>query len=170
MQLEAKVKQGQNIFDMALLAYNDASMVYDLIQENDNIENILTDVVGLDVVYTPVKIIKFEAVSNAKKINNVVTIKAEQTIFDLSLQHYGDVEKVYDLVHDNDFIDSVLSSDIVGETLTLRDVKNYVTDWYIKNRVNVGTKPTMQKDLNSYLLQENGYYLLQENGYKIILE
>jgi hypothetical protein len=170
MQLEAKVKQGQNIFDMALLAYNDASMVYDLIQENDNIENILTDVVGLDVVYTPVKIIKFEAVSNAKKLNNVVTIKSEQTIFDLSLQHYGDVEKVYDLVHDNDFIDSVLSSDIVGETLTLRDVKNYVTDWYIKNRVNVGTKPTMQKDLNSYLLQENGYYLLQENGYKIILE
>jgi hypothetical protein len=169
MQLEAKVKQTQTIFDMALLAYNDASMAYTLIQENDNIENILYDIVGLDVVYTPVKIIKFEAVSNSKKVNNVVTIKAEQTIFDLSLQYYGDVEKVYYLVQDNNFIDSLLSSDIVGETLTLRDVKNYVTDWYVKNRVNVGTKPTKPKDLNDYLLQENGYYLLQENGYKIIL-
>jgi hypothetical protein len=169
MRSEAKVKQTQTIFDMALLAYNDASMVYDLIQDNSNIENILTDVVGLDVVYTPVKINKFEADSNSKKLNNVVTIKSEQTIFDLSLQHYGDVEKVYDLVHDNDFIDNVLTTDIVGETLTLRDVKNYVTDWYVKNRVSVGTKPTMPKDLNSYLLQENGYYLLQENEYKIIL-
>jgi hypothetical protein len=169
MQLEAKVKQNQTIFDMALLAYNDASMAYDLIQGNDNIENILTDIAGLNVVYTPVKIIKFEAVSNSRKVNNLVTIKAEQTIFDLSLQYYGDVEKVYDLVQDNNFIDSVLSSEIVGKTLTLRDVKNYVTDWYVKNRVNVGTKPITQIDSNYYLLQENGYYLLQENGYKIIL-
>lgn len=166
MQSEVKVINGQTIFDLALFCYNDASLVYDLIAENPTITDIGMDLTGLTLVYTPKKVVPYEAKQNAKTLNKVVTITSEQTLFDLSLQYYGDVSFVYDLIQNNTFLDNILSNSFNSNTLILGNEKNYVNNYYYKNNIMIGTK---QININSFLLQEDGFYLLQENNSKIIL-
>lgn len=170
MQSEIKVINGQTIFDLALFCYNDASLVYTLIDENPTITDIGMDLTGLTLVYTPKKVIKYEAKQNIQKVNKVVTIRSNQSIFDLSLQYNGNVSDVYNLIQNNSFFDSIISTDFSGNILTLSGEKNFVNDYYVKNGVNIGTLPIVITTSEfSYLLQENGSYLLQENGDKIIL-
>jgi len=165
MQQEIKVKNGQSIYDIALFCYNDASLVYDLITENPIIDDILMDLTALTLVYTPKKVVKYEAKENTQKANKLVTIKQEQSIFDLSLQQYGSIDFVYNLIENNSFIESILSNDINSNILANVDEKNYVTEFYNKNGTIVGTNIPK----TSFLLQQNGYYILQQNGYKILL-
>jgi hypothetical protein len=172
MQKEIKVINGQTIFDLALYCYNDASLVYDLIAENPTITDINMDLTGLTLVYTPKQVVKYEAKQNAKKLNKLVTIKSEQSLFDLSLQHYGDVSFVYQLIKENTYLDSILSESYSSNILTLNAEKNYVNNYYAKAGIEIGTKPkviVIDGVSVNYLLQENGGYLLQENGDKIIL-
>jgi hypothetical protein len=170
MQKEIKVINGQTIFDLALYCYNDAGLVYDLIAENPTITDITMDLTGLTLVYTPKQVVQYEAKQNAKKLNKLVTIKSEQSLFDLSLQHYGDVSFVYKLIQENTYLDSILSESYSSNILTLNAEKNYVNNYYAKGGIEIGTKPkVIVIDGFNYLLQENGSYLLQENGDKIIL-
>ncbi len=166
MQKEVKVINGQTIFDLALYCYNDAGLVYDLISENPQITDINMDLTGLTLVYTPKEVVKYEAKQNAKTVNKLVTIKSEQTLFDLSLQYYGDVSFVYQLIQENTYLDSILSESYNSNILTLNAEKNYVNNYYSKFSIEVGTKPI---DFNAYLLTEDGGYLLQEDGFKILL-
>lgn len=162
-------KQQQSIFDISLLAYNEASSVYDLILGNDNLDSILSVIVGESISYIPiVKTVKYEAKQNVVKVNKLVTIKSEQTIFDLSLQYYGDATLAFDVINSNN-IDSLLSDDYTGNIFNLLPIDNYISNYYKKIGVNIGTKPIKGIKKINYLLQENGFYLLQENGFKIII-
>ena len=67
MQKEVKVLNGQTIFDIALYCYNDATLVYNLINENSIITDILMNLTGYTLVYTPIEIVKNEAEQNVKK-------------------------------------------------------------------------------------------------------
>jgi hypothetical protein len=165
MQKEVKVINGQTIFDLALFCYNDAGLVYNLIAENTIITDISMDLTGLTLVYTPKEVVKFEAKQNAKKLNKLVTIKSEQSLFDLSLQYYGDVSFIYDLIQKNSFIENILVNDINGNIIELENIKDYVTEFYNKKDLTVGTNTIVK----NFLLQEDGFYLLQENGSKILL-
>lgn len=166
MQKEVKVLQGQTIFDIALYCYNDSSLVYNLINENSFITDILMDLTGYTLVYTPIEIVKYEAKLNIKKENKVVTIRQEQSLFDLSLQYYGSIENVYDLIQENNYLENILSNNYNGNVLNYKSDTNYVNSYFSKNLINIGTNIIYNYN---YLLQENNSYLLQENGYKIIL-
>jgi len=166
------VQSGQTIFDIALLAYNDASKAYDLITENPElIDNINSDISGLTLFYTP------SAPSNKKEATKLtteqkknVTIQSTQTLFDLALQYYGAAENIYQLIEDNSFLDSVLSTDYVGKNLNYTLNKGVVATYYRNSLIDVSTKlPYFDIPGINYLLQESGYYLLQENGDKLIL-
>jgi hypothetical protein len=165
MQKEIKVINGQTIFDLALYCYNDAGLVYNLIAENTIITDISMDLTGLTLVYTPKEIVKFEAKQNAKKLNKLVTIKSEQSLFDLSLQYYGDISFIYDLIQKNSFIENILVNDVNGNIIELENIKDYVTEFYNKKDLTIGTNTVVK----NFLLQENGFFLLQENGSKILL-
>jgi hypothetical protein len=166
MQQEIKVNSDQSIFDVALFCYNDASLVYNLIDENPTITDISMDLTGLTLVYTPIKLIKYEARENSNKVQKVVTIKQQQNLFDLSLQHYGSIEFIYDLIQNNTFIDSILSNNLSSYVLANGWDKNYVNEFYVKGNIDLGTE---EPKVSNFLLLEDGFYLLQENGYKIIL-
>jgi len=170
MQKEVKVLNGQTIFDLALYCYNDATLVYNLINENSFITDILMDLTGLTLFYTPIESVKYEAKQNTKVLNKVVTIKKQQSLFDLSLQYYGDVESVYTLIQSNSYLDSILSDNFNGNVLNYTSEINYVNNYYSKNLIDIATKPiTITIEESNYLLQEDGSYLLQEDGFKIIL-
>lgn len=140
MQQEIKVINGQTIYDLALFCYNDATLVYDLIIENPIITDITMDLTGLTLVYTPKKVIKYEAKENQKKLNKLVTIKNEQSIFDLSLQYYGNLDNIYTLIQNNSYIDDILSDNISGNELNFTTDKNYVNEYFRKKEINIGTK------------------------------
>jgi hypothetical protein len=170
MQKEVKVLNGQSIFDIALYCYNDATLVYNLINENSIITDINMNLTGLNLVYTPIEIIKYEAKENPNKVNKVVTIKKEQSLFDLSLQYYGDVANVYDLIQSNSYLDSILTDNFNANVLNYTSEVNYVNSYFSKNLIDIATKPNIIIiEGSNYLLQEDGSYLLQENGFKIIL-
>lgn len=169
MQKEVKVLNGQTIFDLALYCYNDATLVYNLINENSFITDILMDLTGLTLFYTPIESVKYEAKQNTKVLNKVVTIKQNQSLFDLSLQYYGDVENVYSLIQSNNYLDSILSDNFNGNVLNYTSEINYVNNYYSKNLIDIATKPQITIEESNYLLQEDGSYLLQEDGFKIIL-
>jgi hypothetical protein len=170
MQKEVKVLNGQSIFDIALYCYNDATLVYNLINENSIITDINMNLTGLNLVYTPIEIIKYEAKENPNKVNKVVTIKKEQSLFDLSLQYYGNVENVYDLIQSNSYLDSILTDNFNANVLNYTSEVNYVNSYFSKNLIDIATKPNgITIEGSNYLLQEDGSYLLQENGFKIIL-
>lgn len=170
MQKEVKVLNGQSIFDIALYCYNDATLVYNLINENSIITDINMNLTGLNLVYTPIEIIKYEAKENPNKVNKVVTIKKEQSLFDLSLQYYGDVENVYDLIQSNSYLDSILTDNFNSNVLNYTSEVNYVNSYFSKNLIDIATKPQgIIIEGSNYLLQEDGSYLLQEDNFKIIL-
>lgn len=145
MQQEIKVKNGQSIYDIALFCYNDASLVYDLISENPSITDILMDLTSMTLVYTPKKAVKYEAKENANKVNKLVTIKDGQSLFDLSLQYYGGIDFIYDLIQNNSFADSILTNDISSYTLTNTTDKNYVNEFYKKHNIELGTNIKQNK-------------------------
>lgn len=169
---EIRAESGQTIFDLALLAYGDASKAYNLIAENPLlIENINSDLQGLTLTYTPSTIPSKEAVKIKGTVKRNVTIQSTQNLFDLSLQYYGSAEKVYDLLSQNPLIVSLLDTEYVGRTLNYNLSNELAPRYYRDNKIDVSTGGIVfinEVGIN-FLLQENGFFLLQETGDKIEL-
>lgn len=99
----------------------------------------------------------------------VVTIKEGQTLFDLALQLYGDVSKVYQIIADNPtVIESVNSKELTGLEIKYTVQGNKVTEYFLKENLSITTGYPFDPQ-TSFILQENRFYILQENGFKIIL-
>lgn len=164
------VQSGQTIFDLAVIAYGDASRIYDLIKENPAIQSPLTNLTGLTITYTPSVLVTKEVVKTTTVSNKNVTIQTTQTLFDLALQYYGSAESVFKLLSDNPAIKSLLDNEYAGKNLnyTLSDAK--IPLFFRNNGVQISTKDETTLAEYFYLLQENGFFLLQEDGSKIIIE
>lgn len=172
--MNVTVNSDQTIFDLAILAYGDASRAYDLIIENPSLLSSLNDeLTGLTLTYTPSIKTRKEAVIIVKSIKKDVTISQDQTLFDLSLQYYGSAESVYQLIAENTQINSLISLDYVGTVLNYTENLTTIPTYFKTNRINIATRQpfeeTQTTQLN-YLLQEDGTMLLQEDGTGIILE
>lgn len=95
-------------------------------------------------------------------MNKSVTIKEGQTIEDLSLQLYGTVERVFDVVAligvDN------LSSKIAGITFSYEVDTSSLPSEIRARGLRFATKDPV---VTGYLIQKSGYYIIQKDGYKI---
>lgn len=70
-----------------------------------------------------------------------VTLQDGQTIFDIALQYYGSVSRVFDLIQLNsDQITSVMDQNIQGKTLKYEEQTNDVAVFF-KNRSNLSGTP-----------------------------
>jgi hypothetical protein len=72
-----------------------------------------------------------------KEMDKNVTIKSTQNILDLSLQYYGSVENVYDVI-DALGLESI-DSDPTGKVLTVPSTKNNVYQYCLRNGIELGT-------------------------------
>lgn len=98
-----------------------------------------------------------------------IIVKEGQTIFDLALQLYGDVSRVYDLISLNSSIENISNGKLQGLTIVYEDSKNNVSEFFRNNSLTLANRYPELVTGGAFLLQENGYYLLQENGFKIKL-
>lgn len=69
-----------------------------------------------------------------------VTIKDGQTLFDLALQLYGDVSKVYELIDLNSSIDNITSNNLQGLAIVYEDPKNEVSEFFNSNQITASTR------------------------------
>lgn len=94
------IKYGESLVDVSLKLYGDISYVFDLIKLNPILQNIdNTAIVGLEIDYNTIeKQPIIAAIKPVKKVVKNVTILDKQNIFDLSLQIYGTIENVFDVL------------------------------------------------------------------------
>jgi len=94
------VKYGETLSDISVKLYGDASYVFELIKWNSTLSNISdVGIEGLNLYYEPIIKSAFKPVESVSSVvNKVVTIKENQSIFDISLQIYGTTERVFDVL------------------------------------------------------------------------
>ena len=167
------IKYGESVIDVSLKLYSNVSYVYDLIKWNpilDNVNN--TAIVGLTIYYEPIIINTFKPVVTINKnLKKNVTIRQNQSIFDVSLQIFGTTERVLDVLKLGNISD-INNQNLANISFEYDYEAAMIPKYIFEKRYIITTlkRKTIQPDqMFDYLLKEDGYYLLQENGYKIIL-
>lgn len=128
--MEIRVEQGQTIFDVCLVCYQDAAKVFDLLSDNPQIEDVNSDLSGMTLTYTPSFVTQKEVVKINQSTQKNVTIPNTQTLFDISLQYLGSAERIIELVINNG-LDSVLS-DPAGIILKYTQSNEFVPAYFRK--------------------------------------
>lgn len=94
------IKYDESIIDVSVKLYGTPTYVFDLIELNPILLDVNnTSIVGLEIYYNEIIFIPNEVITNTKKeVTKNVTIGDYQSVFDLSLQLYGSLEKVFDVL------------------------------------------------------------------------
>lgn len=161
------VKYKETLSDISVKLYGDASYVFDLIKWNSSLSTIAdVGIEGLSLYYEPIIKSAFKPVASINGLTTkLVTIKENQSIFDISLQVYGNTERVFDVLP---LINKKKVTDvIVGSYFSHVFEKTNITIYLNDKKVNLSTLSLFAS--NSFLLKEDGFYILQENGDKIII-
>jgi hypothetical protein len=95
-----------------------------------------------------------------------VTITSDQSLFDITLQYYGDVTKVYDLIALNDWIPSVMYNNLKGKTLNYEEQNTTVTNYFKANKKTIISK--FPQLLGTYYSEE--FLLSIDEAFKKSLE
>ena len=66
-------------------------------------------------------------------------IESGQNAFDLAIQVYGNIEKVYEMIKDNSFFENIDNDNISGNTLNFTTDVNFINEHYRINRKKIST-------------------------------
>jgi LysM repeat protein len=137
------VKSNQTLFDLAILLYGFPYAIFKILEDNPlTIPSLQTDIVeGMIIVYDTAFI--FETISEPEitlvSTPKYVTIKENQTLFDMSLQLYGSVENVFKILEDNSDIDNINRVHLVGVSMKYTPQTLAITEFFRNNRINITT-------------------------------
>lgn len=161
--MQYEVKNGQTIYDVAVVVYG--SPQYAVKLSVDNNIDITDSIDGLSLYYDEKikanviarSIVQSEVLSQP---DNNYLIKSLQSIYDLALQFGYGLDRLVEFVSTTGMNYTNFSN--AGQTIV---VTQQNTD--LPRNLNFATQEVMQEI--RFLLQENGFYLLQEDGSKIII-
>jgi hypothetical protein len=126
----------QSLFDIALVAFQDPSRVYELVAAGF-VENINSEVAGVNFEFTQTKITQKEVVKTIQQKRKVVTISQDQTVFDIALQYYGGPEFVFDFITENGLEN--IGAEPVGKTLQYTELKTIIPTYFRKKGKTIAT-------------------------------
>lgn len=161
--MQYEVKNGQTIYDVAVVVYGSPQYAVKLSVDN-NID--ITDSIDELSLYYDEKIkanviarsiVQSEVLSQP---DNNYLIKSLQSIYDLALQFGYGLDRLVEFVSTTGMNYTNFSN--AGQTIV---VTQQNTD--LPRNLNFATQEVIQEI--RFLLQENGFYLLQEDGSKIII-
>jgi len=164
-----KIKSDQTIIDSIISTYGYLDGAYDFILLNglDNINSVLTPTDNLSydsnlINFKPSQLYLGENVQSATK---VVKTYDYQSIYDVCLQNYGDLNRMYEFITDNGFInvddsDVQLKDVIIKKSLEITNYSLLTKKFSTLNRV-------IEEINKYYILLENDFFLLFEDGFKI---
>lgn len=172
MELDYKTKQGQTLFDVSnITLYGMDNIVLGLLKPSGKslIDELTIDTLIYDTDYTQDSTVQLELTPQEEITEYIVKGQEAQSIFDLCIMNYGNLDKLLTMIQDNANLVSINDVDVSMKDVifnTNKLVEAYVPSIIAKKRYSFAT---MVKDTNSYLLQENGFFLLLESGDKILL-
>jgi len=162
------VNSGQNVFDVVNNTTQDYNSIYSLLQSN-NITKLLAPINGVNINYiqppvTPPIVISnsYKPVSNSK----VFTSIPNQSVYDICLQTYGDLNKVYKLIQDSGF-QNICYYPLPNTYFTYNPSlqKDAIFASYLsKKGIIINTVQTQKSSSANYLLQEDGFDFDLESG------
>lgn len=134
------IKYGESLIDISSKLYGDISYVYDLLKWNTSINGISdTNIIGLELYYEPIVKSSFKpVVTEPKNIKKNVTISESQSVFDVSLQIYGTIEKAFDLIKLANISD-INDTDLAGINFNYDFVGNKVTNYFNNRNLKIAT-------------------------------
>lgn len=160
------VKNGQGIYDVAVLLYGDAQ--YSVKLCNDNGLTITDSIEGLTLTYDETIKPKVEAAAikqqnTPKQPDKTYFIKQVQSVWDLALQFGYGLNRVAEFCQ---ITGLNISSNAIGnqEIQVTKIATNVPTNTIFATQF--GSDEVV---LGNFLLLQDGFYLLQENGSKIEL-
>lgn len=164
---------GQTIFDLTINTINDFDNVYGLILSNPVLKNIESLPVGVEIIYTPPPVTP--PVINSQVPQDTITSKDyfssnNQTVYDIVLQTYSDLDFTYKLIEDSNF--SNIQTYPVPTSLFKFNpqliANNSLINYLNKNGLIINTRTDFISNDTNFLLQDDGFFLLQDDGSKII--
>jgi hypothetical protein len=161
-----EVKNGQGIYDVAIIVYGDAQ--YSVKLCNDNDLTITDSIEGLTLTFDDT--IKRNVVSAAIKQQNTPQqpnrsyfVKQTQSVYDLALQFGYGINRVAEFCKLTGL--DITSTDVGTQIIQVTKIPNNIPFNTI-----FATQSGSEAPLIPYfILLEDGFYLLQENGSKIQL-
>jgi hypothetical protein len=128
---------GETFIDVAIKLYSDSTYALSLANWN-NLEVDAT-ITGLELYYEPVVKSNFKPVVTTNVITKKsVTIKENQSIFDVSLQIYGTTERVLDVISIAG-LRSIDGTNIQGTTFEYEPIKSIASNYFEKSNINITT-------------------------------
>ena len=160
------VKNGQGIYDVAVLLYGDAQ--YSVKLCNDNGLTITDSIEGLTLTYDETIKPKVEAAAikqqnTPKQPDNTYFIKQVQTVWDMALQFGYGLNRVAEFCQLTGL--NIASNAIGNQQIQVTKIPTNVPS----NTIFATQFGTDEPPVVYYLLQEDNFYLLQENDSKIEL-
>lgn len=156
------IGDGQNLFDVSLQTYGAIDYLFKLVEDNSISGIQATGLTGLSVEYEDT--VKFEnqnPVVLLQSAEKTLTVKDRQSIFDLSIQLYGDIEGAFDLIEKNPSIKNLDNNSLVGLKLNFteqkKDFPNYfkVNNFIITSGL-IGFVDGLQTDDGDYIQTDDG--------------
>ena len=167
---DIKTSYHQSIYDIALQEYGNINAVFQLLRDNSNA--ILDDELSVDTTLSIDDDYEagIEAFANAEysntSISNITALQ-NQSLFDIALQEYGDIEGLFFLMKANrlSLHTTIKAGDVIK--ITERPINKWLVKYYKENGIN----PASYTDrTGNYILLENGNVILLENEKPLILE
>ncbi len=160
------VKNGQNIYDVAVIVYGDAQ--YSVKLATDNGLTITDSIEGLTLTYDPaikraVDAAAIRQQNTPKQPDNTYYIKQQQSIWDLALQFGYGLNKAVEFATLTGL--DITSNNIGGSEIQVTKIPNNIPS----NTIFATQAESQTPPIPYYLLLEDGFYLLQEDGFKIEL-
>ena len=160
------VKNGQGIYDVAVLLYGDAQYSVKLCTDNnltitDSIEGLtltFDDTIKRNVVAATIR-----QQNTPKQPDNTYYIKQMQSVYDLALQFGYGIDRVAEFCELTGL--DITSVDVASVEIQVTKIPNNIPFGSIFATQSGSEAPIIPY----FLLLEDGFYLLQENGFKIQL-
>ena len=163
------INDGQNIFDVAISTGN-INNLFIILNENEiNVDSELTAGQEIVIPSTSNNIENFiiSSFQNLQQVTNYI-IKTGQTIFDLTLQFFGDIEQLFKFNFDNSFdISTILIS---GQNVIINNFQ--LGNESVKKFVNLNNLilcNSIEISSLQYLETESGVIITTEDGQGILV-
>ena len=163
------INDGQNIFDVAISTGN-INNLFIILNENEiNVDSELTAGQEIVIPSTSNNIENFiiSSFQNLQQVTNYI-IKTGQTIFDLTLQFFGDIEQLFKFNFDNSFdISTILIS---GQNFIINNFQ--LGNESVKKFVNLNNLilcNSIEISSLQYLETESGVIITTEDGQGILV-
>lgn len=135
------IKYGESIYDVALKLYGDSSFALLLIAQNPELENLNnSNITGLTIQFEPIVVTAFKPVVTTDTVpEKIVTIREDQNLFDISLQEFGTIERVFDVISLSG-IENINQTEIKGTSFKYVFEKGKIQNFFNDKKIFVSTK------------------------------